>query len=213
VLGADIPSDEPLMAAGLDSLGAVELHNALQESMGVELPSTLMFDYPSVDAIADFLHKRQSRDREGVVPTTKPRLQQKLSEIYSIPTLSVLNNLGAEQISAVPDFCIGRHGYGHIMFMGVTDLSGINLETTVKFVRGGFVVYPEGATKPPVGHGLNRPAIVTLQKMLPKRSSSFEKFEANLQKMLVKMKAILIDYDRLTGTLIFKVRNFETQEE
>jgi acyl carrier protein len=55
VLGAEVGADEPLMAAGRDSLGAVELRNALQEGAGVELPATLMFDYPTVDALAGFI--------------------------------------------------------------------------------------------------------------------------------------------------------------
>ena len=43
------------MAAGLDSLGAVEVRNSVERKMGTELPSTLVFDYPSVQAMADYL--------------------------------------------------------------------------------------------------------------------------------------------------------------
>ncbi|KAL0047289.1 hypothetical protein WJX82_000056 [Trebouxia sp. C0006] len=42
------------MAAGLDSLSSVELTNALQRKLGMQLPPTLVFDYPSVNAIAEF---------------------------------------------------------------------------------------------------------------------------------------------------------------
>lgn len=41
ILGAEVGPDEPLMAAGLDSLGAVELRNMLQESLAVSLPYTV----------------------------------------------------------------------------------------------------------------------------------------------------------------------------
>ena len=55
ILGADVGSTEPLMAAGLDSLGAVELHSSLEQKLGLQLPSTLVFDYPTVAALTEFL--------------------------------------------------------------------------------------------------------------------------------------------------------------
>ena len=58
VLGAATASmvpGQPLIEAGLDSLGAVELRNALQSRFGVQLPATAVIDYPSVDALTAFV--------------------------------------------------------------------------------------------------------------------------------------------------------------
>ena len=55
VLGNPVGGDEPLMAAGLDSLGATELQQGLADALGMELPSTLVFDYPTINAMAEFL--------------------------------------------------------------------------------------------------------------------------------------------------------------
>jgi acyl transferase domain-containing protein/acyl carrier protein len=56
VLGTDdVDADQPLTAAGMDSLLAVELRNALQREAGVALPATVGYDHPTVRAIAAHL--------------------------------------------------------------------------------------------------------------------------------------------------------------
>lgn len=48
-------ADVPLIDAGLDSLMAVDLKNRLQQGLGRELSPTIVFDYPSVSAMAEML--------------------------------------------------------------------------------------------------------------------------------------------------------------
>lgn len=55
ILGAPVPAGEPLMAAGLDSLGAVELRNMLEGRLGMQLPSTVVFDYPTISTMSEFI--------------------------------------------------------------------------------------------------------------------------------------------------------------
>lgn len=58
ILGKSISSSDALMASGLDSLASVELQNVLQASYSVRLPATLALDYPSVTAIAGYIHSK-----------------------------------------------------------------------------------------------------------------------------------------------------------
>jgi acyl carrier protein len=58
VLGLDVGSVErkrPLNEQGLDSLMAVELRNALGASVERTLPATLIFDYPTVEGLTEYL--------------------------------------------------------------------------------------------------------------------------------------------------------------
>jgi acyl carrier protein len=55
VLGTSPGSEDPLVSSGLDSLGAVELRNEISRLTGMELPGTLVFDFPTMTAISGFL--------------------------------------------------------------------------------------------------------------------------------------------------------------
>ena len=66
-----IDLDQPLQSLGLDSLMAVELRNKLGQSAERTLPATLLFEYPTITALTDYLAREvfmlNGTDSENVV--------------------------------------------------------------------------------------------------------------------------------------------------
>jgi acyl transferase domain-containing protein/acyl carrier protein/ubiquinone/menaquinone biosynthesis C-methylase UbiE len=74
VLGFDpsreIELEQGLFDMGMDSLMAVELKGRLERSLGVPLPSTLTFNYPTIKALSDYLLSDGLGFASGPLPET-----------------------------------------------------------------------------------------------------------------------------------------------
>ena len=72
VLGFDssrqIELDQGLFDMGMDSLMSVELKGRLERSLGVPLPSTLTFNYPTISKLADYLLNEILREYSAPAP-------------------------------------------------------------------------------------------------------------------------------------------------
>jgi len=109
-----IPPDQNLTMLGMDSLLAIQLSNRLKTSFAAAVPSTLTFQYPTIEAIADYLLTTLSTAVEAQSPAAdlpvedgKPldshRAEKLLANIDQLSDSDIEALLGAMEEKPVPE--------------------------------------------------------------------------------------------------------------
>ncbi|XP_037293969.1 nuclear pore complex protein Nup98-Nup96 isoform X2 [Manduca sexta] len=139
---------------------------------------------------------------------------------YTIPTLDeMIGYMRPDGSCVVPHLTIGRKNYGNVYYNCEIDVAGLDLDALVHFLNKEVIVYPEDADKPPVGHGLNRRAIVTLDRVWPMDKTEKRPitdpdrllkmdYEGKLRRVCDKHDTKFIEYRPQTGSWVFKVEHF-----
>jgi nuclear pore complex protein Nup98-Nup96 len=153
-------------------------------------------------------------DVEALVPKlsqpdyyTEPKLQE----------LAAKERAERGYMKRVPNFTVGRKGFGSVRFFGETDVRGLDLQSIIIFNDKEVIVYPDEDQKPDVGSGLNRPAEVTVLnvKRYDKKTGEaitqgplLDKFERLLREKTAEQGATFISWDREKGEWKFRVEHF-----
>ncbi|WZZ34219.1 hypothetical protein YC2023_017620 [Brassica napus] len=110
--------------------------------------------------------------------------------------------------SRVPDFTVGRIGYGLIKFIGTTDVRKLDLDQIVQFQRHEVVVYDDESSKPAVGEGLNKSAEVTLIVNMACGEERADHVSYKLKQIAERQGATFISFDPEMGFWKFLVPHF-----
>ncbi|GAB6029666.1 hypothetical protein CHUAL_005398 [Chamberlinius hualienensis] len=164
-----------------------------------------------------------SEVKNDVAPKSKPHPAGVILTrpgYYTIPSLDELATMVDDDGNCfVENFSIGREGYGNVFFPGITNVANLNLDELVHFRRKEVIIYVTDESKPPVGHGLNKKAQVTLDCVWPNDKTSrtpiksperlkYISYEDKLEKATVSMGARFKEYRPETGSWVFQVDHF-----
>ncbi|XP_046478891.1 nuclear pore complex protein Nup98-Nup96 isoform X1 [Neodiprion pinetum] len=138
---------------------------------------------------------------------------------YTIPPLDKLEEYVCGDTCVVPNFTVGRKGYGNVYFPDLIDIYGLNLDEIVHFRNKEVIIYPDDDQKPPMGQGLNRRAQVTLDRVWPHDKTLHEpitdperlsamNYEGKLRRVSAKHDTRFLEYRPETGSWVFKVDHF-----
>ncbi|OAX84565.1 hypothetical protein ACJ72_01064 [Emergomyces africanus] len=163
----------------------------------------------------------------SVSPSGKPLVKvpggdPKPGEYWMKPTRSELSKLPREQQKHFVGFTVGRAGCGSVTFDEPVDLTTVDINSLfdklIKIGTRSITVYPDDVTKPPRGKGLNVPSTLRIEnswprgrdKKAPLAMTSGPTFERHVDRLRRVTNTEFIDYEKLTGTWVFKVPHFTT---
>ncbi|KAI0022794.1 nuclear protein 96-domain-containing protein [Xylariomycetidae sp. FL0641] len=136
-------------------------------------------------------------------------------QYWMSPTKDEILNMNRIQRQKVTDFTVGRENIGFVKFRVPVDLTTVEIDSIldgiVKLEPRSATVYPIAAKKPPMGKGLNVPALITLENAWPRASRGKP---TTLSKHIERLKKIpdtkFEKYDAETGQWVFSVEHFTT---
>ncbi|KAL7721951.1 Peptidase S59 domain-containing protein [Entamoeba marina] len=121
------------------------------------------------------------------------------TDYYCIPSITELSGLPIENLKNIPQFEVGRPGYGKVKWTNV-DVTNLDLDMVVIIERGSVEVYPDGVTKHQQGEKLNKEALITLENT----HDTETEFESALDSFPLQLSGI----DKFNRSITFAVPHF-----
>ena len=146
--GSSVDADAPLMEAGVDSLGAVELRNQLETTVGGTggaLPSTLMFDHPTARSLAQHLRGR-GRPAVRCVGAADGMANQRSGDAVEVGGMALVGPTGVSSVAGLRAMIsCGADAVGQVpssrwnVESAVMQLDGLTVEVGSRVRHGAFL--------------------------------------------------------------------------
>lgn len=160
--------------------------------------------------------RARRKARELGTATPRPPFTTQ-DDITTRPSLDALRAMSAAELKRVKDFTVIREGVGEVTWDGETDVTALNIDTTVQLKYREIQVYPTEEDVPPPGVGLNKRATVRLHGIWKKdkKTGTFLKDTKASEIMVAKLQAHskkeglkFVDYKVDSGTWTFVAERF-----
>jgi 3-oxoacyl-(acyl-carrier-protein) synthase/acyl carrier protein len=177
-----------------DSLQSVQIVDALSSAVGIPLSPTLLYDYPSISHLVQFLVEAVGADTESFEDQDSFELEVK--ELFALPpgcwcspTIDELNRMAEAALSSVSGFTMGRvDGRVEVRWIEPVDLRSARSLATVIRIKKHDVVIARGS-------GIDRRATIDLTLS---REKATKMHNLLLSKGFEQVKLI----DKLGGTVV-----------
>lgn len=170
-------------------------------------------------------NKLSSHEDEHDEVLEKQDFETDASGYWCSPSPEQLVTLSPKELAAVPNFLIGRRGYGCITFDYDVDLTSFTENLKNQLFGNAVVfnpnktveVYPDESHKPSIGCGLNVPATITLENVYPvdkktkrqlKEGCNFDEVQVLVRRLKAMRSMDFVSYNPFGGVWTFKVKHF-----
>ena len=227
----DMPLDEVASSGiyelGLDSLNIMQMADFFKKSYNVQFTFSELVELETLGAVAEAVvqqssilkqattQKTMAQSKENSTPqqTILPTLTK--DDYYMVPSLEDLQLMTKEDPKGkiiITDFTVGRKGHGKIVFVGETDITGLNLDKLVSIEQQEVVLSKDSLH--PESNTLNKPALICFEGIYPGEDT--EEQAMTLKKGLEEycgttnknIPTAFVSYNAQTGLFMLKVDRF-----
>jgi len=149
--------------------------------------------------------QQECETRGDACPKLAPSLTRE--GYFCCPSVLDMSLMSEAQLEHIDNFEICRHGFGSIVWPGVTDVRGVDLDQVISIGEGAITAFPNDPL-PRVGTGLNKSAVISLRvKRVARSQREATMLQERIQLLTEKAGHKFISYD--LDTWIFSVPDFE----